>query len=586
MDPNKRRYGNHCSLYTNQSAREEIASLLTMDMIYRRRREWPLLEAVPHPDLKVPPHEAIHRDFPLLSLILDKYRGKIAVCGGAVANALYLNASIEQHDQVQGVRDADIFFYGVSEEEANVILADCVAMMVSSISIQGYDAVYPHYREVRIERTAKYVNVHCRRHLGGYTSIQEVIYQFILRIYPTLDSILGAFDIPMSCFSYDGIEFRCTPIAAWCAENRVLIANLSRRSPSMEHRLVKYGRRFSMYVFFPGLNPDVFTTQKMLLREECSLVREHTEEYLKKLEWKGMEVLDPTDGEPYVSRDIQRDAFFRVVKPHIVATQSNLPRLHRIIFYPRDVEMARSKRPELHTFSKEESIRISDYSHTTTHNGDIPIANSRMLMLDNVEGVLIVRPFTENVTHEQVIAAFKTVVNNPKITTITKEQAKADFYLGTTLRALPSTTVDKLTGGQIGNLYRPSLRYVDGPAAWFERAWAKHERNLHNATGNLSRLRWNTQNPDVQWTASFEPLNATPRTYYGREMHRPFYIGIPMDLNVIMMLGRKDRNSYLFGLPNDIFKLLMNYILASYLKPKERKEYLQMIKPKTFSRPF
>src|SRR5690606_3114530 len=152
----------------------------------------------------------------------------------------------------------DIFFYGLSESKASEVLAKCVTLLVTAVDIKGYDANYPDYQEVRIERGAKYVNVSFTRKDELHNMQTTKIYQFILRICPALDSIVGGFDIPMSSFCWNGHDFLGTPIAVFCATQGILVANLSRRSPSFEHRLVKYCQRFNLLLYFPGLNGTTF----------------------------------------------------------------------------------------------------------------------------------------------------------------------------------------------------------------------------------------------------------------------------------------------------------------------------------------
>lgn len=82
------------------------------------------------------------------------------------------------------------------------------------------------------------------------------VYQFILRLYKTPDEILGGFDLPCCAVGYSPtLGLRATPLGAFCVANRVVIADTSRRSPSFEYRLVKYGGK-GFDVVLPSLSPE------------------------------------------------------------------------------------------------------------------------------------------------------------------------------------------------------------------------------------------------------------------------------------------------------------------------------------------
>jgi len=88
----------------------------------------------------------------------------------------------------------------------------------------------------------------------------EYKYQFIHRMYPSVESILGGFDLGPAMIAYTGRQIVATELGAWSAFSKTLIVDISRRSTSFEHRLKKYSRL--CHIIFPGL-PNTVTASEM-----------------------------------------------------------------------------------------------------------------------------------------------------------------------------------------------------------------------------------------------------------------------------------------------------------------------------------
>lgn len=67
--------------------------------------------------------------------------------------------------------------------------------------------------------------------------------QLILRAYPSVSSLIHAFDIPASSIAFDGTNTMTTALGAYAQMYRVNLVNLAYRSTTFEKRLVKYFRR-------------------------------------------------------------------------------------------------------------------------------------------------------------------------------------------------------------------------------------------------------------------------------------------------------------------------------------------------------
>ncbi|KAJ3296741.1 hypothetical protein HK104_001251 [Borealophlyctis nickersoniae] len=77
--------------------------------------------------------------------------------------------------------------------------------------------------------------------------------QIVLRLYKSPAEVLMGFDIDSCCVGFDGIKVLVLPRAARALKTRSNVVDMSRRSYSYEHRLLKYTKRgFSIKV--PGLD--------------------------------------------------------------------------------------------------------------------------------------------------------------------------------------------------------------------------------------------------------------------------------------------------------------------------------------------
>jgi hypothetical protein len=246
--------------------KEDVRAVLTADWVYRRQRQWPLIEISKHRLTAGSKGRAnsiwLHRQaddvylkFKLLKPLMVKHRGKLAVCGGAVSSCV-----LEYRYDAALHHDVDIFFYGVSQDEATAILEDCVAMLVSSAK---------DYLTLRVEHRQHITNVVFSHAYNPETDVEFPhagtryrVYQFVHRLYPTLDSILGGFDLPLCMFALAYLPNRdkpCivgTPLSIFCSTYNVIIVDTTRRSFSFEHRILKYKERYNSMVFFPGLDPE------------------------------------------------------------------------------------------------------------------------------------------------------------------------------------------------------------------------------------------------------------------------------------------------------------------------------------------
>eukprot|EP00873_Tetraselmis_striata_P043722 jgi/Tetstr1/463986/TSEL_008791.t1 len=85
--------------------------------------------------------------------------------------------------------------------------------------------------------------------------------QLILRVYPTIASVIQAFDVDPCCMAYDGETTYLTHAAARAVVTKCMILDPSRRSLTFESRLIKYMKR-GLDLILPHfeLNPSMVDT--------------------------------------------------------------------------------------------------------------------------------------------------------------------------------------------------------------------------------------------------------------------------------------------------------------------------------------
>jgi hypothetical protein len=537
----------------------DVRALLTSDMRSRIMCKWPLIlqerdcEKFPFKDGR----GNIHEEFPFLDLIFAKYKGEICAAGGAVANHLF-REDLNDYE-LKRARDVDLFFYGIREDRATQILEDCIAMLCSAVDYIGIekDILPPKhmsYRQVRVERNTKYVNVSFTRYGGPIISRQTYrVYQFILRIYPTLDSVIGGFDIPFSSFAFDGERFWSTEIADWCMKNGMMIANISRRSPSFEHRLVKYCTRYDLELFFPGLDRDKFFARR--IADHSKLLKDVEAAVIKNYH-AFIEGVDDLMTEFYQALDS-------------ATMKKDWPIFHRIVF-PNScvgVRMSSSKYKDLHLPTKEQTERISDYSQRYVEGSKISNLNSNACILDNPDVVIVHVSYTTRPEYETVVRDFREMMINPQVVSLDSEhlftrckkmvRRMTNNYGQTEWVGLilKSIGVPKLSKG---------INKIETQAKLLHSAlMVKHDKTLETAVQNLKGLRWITKNLHQQWTSSHHPIHASAAEYYG-EFHKRFEVGIPWEIMRLLLLGMKEKDCQFSRLGRDMFKYVMLHLLQLY----------------------
>lgn len=530
-------------IYKDENFRQQVRAALTRDSIERSVRMWQMIDIATF-GLEYNPIQTLNEEFPFLGSILAKFGDKIAVCGGAVANA------VMNYFDPSATKDVDIFFYGVSQNEATSILIDCVATLISGIPFVGYDPDGEDEDRIlaaRIERSENCTNVSFRL-LPRRGHRVVVVYQFIHRIYPTFDSIIGGFDIPLSRFAYDGHRIYCTALAAFCREKKVIVADITRRSPSFEHRLVKYARRFGMLLYFPGLDHEQLFFKK---QHSANLTNLQLTELQTKLKEFGLKLRYPGSKRACRTPEIELSAIRRAVEAITYSNTNPRPPFffRRIVFWNNGVSM--SKMPSAHTSNTKEYIyEKHDYGGALVSDDLIKKINTNMIAINKLDSVVSTRVFRKEATFAQVEAKFKKDIRSPKIWT----DPELNNYIH---RDTCHSDVQEQRGWHHDeNLKIRSLTRT------FEAAVVIFDDRVSKAYDRLIGIKWNDQDPERQWTSSFNPTPLSAPQFYGNYYKR-FEVGVPTEVAACLILARRC-GSIFSWLPKDVFNYLMRWLYVSY----------------------
>ena len=622
---------------------EGVRKILTDDWISRKRRNWPLVKLEHLEDFKTqqskpeyPLHmivrkntikKAVHDNldiytdllyglFPSLKQIMNKYKGKLAVCGGAITRILReWDFELAQKPIINNNDtdfDCDLFFYNTSTEEAEKILADCVGIISSSNgrpeNFKNPRTKKYHIKELPtfetvVSRNDNVVNVtqfypisSKRPHSADtFISIEKVKYQFVLRIYPTLSSIIGGFDIGCCMAAFDGKNFYATRLGAWSLKKMANIVDTTRRSTSFEYRLQKnFLRGFS--IILPGMPTSQRQTEEELLLELRQFM------YNKGIKWapaQGYYEENPlSENFRCVTEKFNPGATFSTSGWGITKHKSWLPPGWRL------------KDPIIRSgtiFSTEEILKkYSDYgsfevfpifededSIYTCNFGEIPAIHASFLRCNNRNGVFIARQMSKN--YETVLTEFQDFWENPVITFdvekykielenfITQYLFKEDEYCNrpgiqlmgefmlefTKLRRTMISHCEINMNGAIPGIKELSYFYKatdifkenldEFQKKVFDTMCERMQSNAKLWTQDLKGLKWRTQNPGTQWTSSINPIMEDPRMFYGERYNR-FMIGIPEEIAETLLLIRREQGSSLQILPRSLFEYLMGEI--------------------------
>lgn len=194
--------------------------------------------------------DILTKEYPMIDTLLEKHTGHLAVAGGALTRSLFRNDNIN---------DVDFFFYNTNENGATKILIDCLTTLVEDFK-KRYNDTY----KCRVERNEYTTNFVIEQYYNTYT------YQFVHRIYPRLDQIIGGFDLAPAMFVYNGKEIYGNRLSLWSLSKKTCIVDLSRNSSSFISRIDKY-YKMGFNVVFPDMKEVELKLNDPNIRLPCGL---------------------------------------------------------------------------------------------------------------------------------------------------------------------------------------------------------------------------------------------------------------------------------------------------------------------------
>jgi hypothetical protein len=531
-----------------------VRAVLTEDAMYRKKVKWPLIsfenfhkivlklieddESVTNIrgdsffeiEIKGDTEKLIDRlnvSFPCIKLILKKHRNKIALCGGSITRLLRAITSRKS--------DADIFFYNCTETEATEILKDSISTIIASFAKESGIKI----QKIVIQRNENVTN------LLIYDEDDCATYQFIHRIYPTLDSIIGGFDLGASALALAatdfGIDIYGTPLGAWTLVNCAIIVDTTRRSISFEKRIIKYARKMGFSVIFPGLSPD------SLKEEKLQSLHVRAAKVYKLMQSLGLYLRDYIEG------------YERKFESGLPSISCNGMKINEHGLYDDRTMITGIKEVPKTLIDK-----YSDYEAKEILSNNLAKGNATLLRANNLSRVCVQQEVPLNSIQEKVISIFADMIENPVIEYDVNFRARIKSLLERS--TVPPFSESGYTRRNLSLFaeflpqIRENISLVDPIVKFLSERM--HE-NAKICKERLKGIKWITKNPQRQWTSSINPIMEDSRIFYG-EYYTPFWIGIPDGKESILRLIRKCEGSVLFLLSKDLFELLLEMVVKSY----------------------
>lgn len=207
----------------------------------------------------------------------------------------------------------------------------------------------------------------------------------------------------------------------------------------------------------------------------------------------------------------------------------------------------------------------------------LPHINATRLRLDNLSSVVSILKIDDKIDNQ----ILENEVNNPnlkftprEITSFIERTEEARSFYGSNYDKSPDITEDKyFIYKDVNRLTRcfgklalevSKVRNTDEYNYYVNMMIEKMLINDKICRKNLTGIKWVTQNPGRQWTSSINPIISDPREWYGKH-YISVLTGIPEEIETCLRLMRLPRTESIWTiLPDDIFNLLLQYIMKTY----------------------
>ena len=529
----------------------DVKQILSIDFVRRKNKCWPLIPESEwnkfdckgrryNSSLVIPSQTTIRGDivttpydikytlkrFPLVQSLLNEHYGKLVLCGGS------LTANYDHTGRdVGSVADVDLFFHSCTQSEAEAILKSCVLFLVKNYKTKVMSgAAYANFHDIKVQIEHKLhvtnVAIQYLDNQGYDYNHTHRTYQFIHRIYPSLGSILGGFDLGPSMVAYDGRELLATELGAWSQINATLIVDISRRSTTFGKRIMKYHDR-GFDVVLPGIGANTNLFSSLSKDERMSKLSA----YMKEI---GLIFVQPDDHYSNDYKDSYNKAFELSNKIFLKDLCLIQP-----LYGNRCIKLGRIWNSLL---SEEKRMQIeSDYGDWQIHEDDfIGKFNRSALVNNNLDYVMVVICHDDLTDEdgESLDILYDNMLSSPKIIT----------HFVTTDYDDPEHLIRKYAEyGKDGR--RPNNNVM---MELNERI----NRNIEKAKELLKGITWIAQEPGRQWTSSINPEIIDARDFYGK-YYTPFEIGIDSEIETTIRLARTCADNLWSQIPKDITNMIM-----------------------------
>lgn len=542
----------------------EIALEWTRDKFRRRRRDWKVTAITdtqlrktlhPLPYVTVWQHSKIQNNsLDRADMVLNSMYPKLAgllqlglvAAGGAIVRSIWGGMML-------GLCDIDLFFVGSDPAAATKLLYASIEFLIKG----SEDSV----RVVRNKHTVTVTILHPRGRV-----FQD--YQFMLRLYPSIGHILGGFDIPAAAVAYTADGFVATDFGKWCCINRLIIVDTDRRSPSYEYRLYKYSRYCN--IIFPAVK------RQSIEARVTSMFRQYRAERDREMEAHGM-VYDEDSTEtvmPAADYAAHRHllAYAAELGVDIVHIQLKLSTPVPDSLQDRVMEIWCKYGNNPDQYDSVMSFQLGYCKLEATENG-----TCNFVAMEAVSDYIEVSGLSSHINMGLIRRGRYEYV----ATSVLNPSSVAECFGAPVLDPIEVMTHYKKCSEKMhcewDSHYNQKLfpwnpelmtipedQFADALAA----AAASTASKIIKIAGEISvaycAVEWITENPGRQWTASFNPIIADPRDWYGEFYSNPADVSpgyrtlVEAEYTLRLMRRRYPFNT----LPRDIFNIIALDVLG------------------------
>jgi hypothetical protein len=557
------------------------------------------------------PEEVFSEFFPFIQPILNAFQGKVIVAGGSIYKAFQscensinpTTGRVIHRSELLGDCDVDLFFINCTLQEVDEIIKFAVGLiqkprqhlkyLSGQIKEDVNDGVYDDVA-ICIDRCQNSTTLYYACNMDGGGEGPEFLndlaeyhwhdgggkIQFIHRVYPSAASVIGAFDLGPCMGLYDGIEFLATPFGAWSISTQTVILDVSRRSTSFEHRIVKYiTRGRCRLLIVNGSNAEMYqrlATSYELSNKTCRYF--YPVKGLKAISWhvpngkyEGLE-------ERVAARKEIGKAWIPDGKSVTLVSHLNSDHYSDGEEYDEEVNKLREldDNPDYQDYiqlqnkqAEEERIkrslnRFEIRSYGRGVNSDYDAGDFNEYSVAEANGIFASQGKIDNITWRS--ATIEAAFENPEIRYKLHEELEEKFEVP---RRMQLDLLHRwFTLEEIGYIQRGKVKsgnYVKLQGGHY-RYYAAEVRN--RVVQNIARAKEKaargvtilTENPGRQWTSSRNPVVSDVRDYYDRRLlseSGPLVIGIPHEVFALLRLAQMQSDSVWRWLPKDVFKLIM-----------------------------